>query len=301
MPADNASSQGYPSRPVQIVVPAAPGGAPDVLARAFSEGLAQALGGTVIVINREGAGNVIGVTAVAASAPDGYTLGFSPVGAITTQTHVRRDLPYTIDSFDYLCQAYELHIVIAVRAESPLRTFEEMVAQARARPGAISVGTSGAGTVPHLSLALLEEVAGTRFNHVPFKGDGPSMTSLAGGHIDAGLFGIGVIAGRPVRSLAVLAPRRLSTHPDIPAASESGVAVSKRGLGGLYAPKGLPAPVRASLEKACPTALDGPTYRATSERLRVEPAYQSGQGFAEQIRKDHQEDGRLIEKLGLRG
>lgn len=294
----NAAAQG--TGPIQIVVPAAPGGAPDVLARAFSEAMAQALGQSVIVVNREGAGNVIGVSAVAAAAPDGRTLGFSPVGAITTQTHVRKDLAYGIDSFDYLCQAYELHIALAVRAESGIRSLADLLAQARAQPGKLSIGTSGAGTVPHLSLALIEETTGVRFNHVPFKGDGPSMASLLGGHIDAGLYGIGVTAGRPVRSLAVLAPRRLGTHPDIPTAAESGAAVSKRGLGGLYAPRGLPPAVRTGLEKACAVAIDSSAYRTASEKLRIEPAYQPGTAFAEQIRKDYAEDGRLIAKLGLK-
>lgn len=295
-----ALAQGFPNRTIQMINPFSAGGTPDILGRALAEGMAPVLGQQVIVINREGAGGVIGGTQVASAAPDGYTLGYSAAGTITTRPLVVKNISYSGESFDPICQTFELHIVLAVHVDSPLKTFADFVAAAKKAPEAVSVGHSGAGSPPHLAMAHLESVAGFKANHIAYRGDGQLLPNLEGKHVDVAAAGLGAISGRPaIRALAFFGAKRVPTHPDLPTVIESGYPVERVAMGGLFGPKGLPADVKAKLETACAEGVKSEPYRATSAKLNQPVEYLPGAAWDRRLKAETKLNAELIKRLGI--
>lgn len=265
LPATPAWAQpAWPARPVRVVVPFAPGGATDVVARLWAQRLSQLWGQSVVVDNRPGAGGNLGADAVAKSAPDGYTLLMAS-GSITINPSLYAKMPFdTRRDLVPVSNVAQGPMLVLVPDSSKHRTLADLVAAARARPGALNFGSAGMGTQTHLAAELLAAAAGVDMQHVPYKGEGPALTDLVGGQLElvvsnyAG--GVALIAPGKLRALAVTAGARSPNLPDIPTVAEAGVrGYEASGWFGLLAPAGTPADVVAKV------------YRDTAAVLAEQP------------------------------
>ncbi|HEY8610307.1 MAG TPA: tripartite tricarboxylate transporter substrate binding protein [Roseomonas sp.] len=289
----HAFAQGFPSRPVTIVVPFAPGGLADVLARLMAEKLSRSLGNSVVVENRPGAGGITGARAVASAAPDGHTLLLANTN-LAINPSLYRSLPYdTATAFTPLILAVTVPNVIVVRASVPARSLAELIALAKAEPGHLNYASAGNGTFPHLAMALLLQQAGMTMTHVPYNGAAPAMTAILGGQVQAlSSDPPGAsphIAAGALRPLAVTSSMRLATLPEVPTVAEAGLpGFEAVGWQGFVAPAGTPAPVIAMLHEAFAVALAAPDVRERLASQGVTFASGSPTDFSDFLRRDMQ-------------
>jgi len=222
-----ALGQGYPNRPVRLVVPLSPGGFADTPARIITPHLSEALGQQVFVDNRPGAGATIGTDFVAKSKPDGYTLLFTGTPHVISPA-LYKNLPYDpLKDFESVLMVASGPYVLVVNPQLPVRSVQELIALAKAQPGKIDYASSGNGSAQHLVSALFASMAGIDLNHVPYKGSGPAMQDLLSGQVKVSFAGIPnvmphVKAGK-LRALAVSTPKRATDLPDVPTVAEAGV------------------------------------------------------------------------------
>ena len=265
----NAAAQDYPSRPIRLVVPAAPGGGTDISARILAEGLGQALGQTVVVDNRAGAGTTLGADIVSKAAPDGYTLLISP-NALAFNAALYRKLPYnTLRDFAPISLVADQPNILVAHPSLPAKSFQELIAMARAQPGKLIYGSGGVGVGSHLAMELLLISQKIELVHVPYKGVGPALTALLGNEVLVLLSTFAsalphVKSGR-LRALGVTSRERAPALPDIPTIAESGVPGYEYGTWyGLLAPAGTPHGIVEKLSRATGEVLASPK---TAERL----------------------------------
>ena len=248
MPVCAQDAKNYPNRPVRLVVPYAPGGTTDFAARLLAAKLAETLGQTVVVDNRPGAGSIIGSDLVAKAIPDGYTLLMVDTGFSVTPALYAK-LPFDAGKdFMPVTEAMRVSNWLIVPASLAARSVNDLVALAKAKPGVLTFGSGGVGSPFHMAGEQFKIAAKLDIVHVPYKGGGPALTDLIGGHISM-LFPTmtialsHVIAGR-LRALAVIAPKRSAAQPDVPTMAESGYAgVTMTSWYGVMAPTGVPRPL----------------------------------------------------------
>ena len=220
-----AQAADYPTRPVRVIVPFAPGGATDLIARIVSQKLSEKFGQQFVVVNTPGAAGTIGANAVARAEPDGYTLLVYHIAMVTTH-HTQKDMPYDpIKSFTPISQLGDASNVVSVNVNVPAKNLAELVALAKKSPGKFNFGSSGIGGSDHLGGELLQQVTETKLTHVPYKGGGPAIAAIIGGEIElnAGTVaqaGPMIKAGR-LRGLAVMQKERSPALPDVPSAPEA--------------------------------------------------------------------------------
>jgi tripartite-type tricarboxylate transporter receptor subunit TctC len=279
VPAGLALAQGsaWPARgPVKLVAQFPPGGLVDTVSRLMAPHLSQAIGQTVVVENRAGAGGMVGTDWVAKQPGDGYTLLVSHAAVHVYATATRRTLPFDpVADFTHMGMLVEAPMVLVVRAQSPFQTLEQYVSAARTKP--VRYGTSGIGSANHLYGELLKiEGKAPNHDHVPYQGSAPAMQDLLGGQIDS-VFdpittNVGTLKAGSLRALAVSTPQRLKALPNIPTFAELGYAslTGSQWLG-LSAPKGLPAPVAQRLAGLIPEILAKPDVAARLEELQTLP------------------------------
>src|SRR5215475_1203283 len=240
-------------KPVTLVVPFPPGPALDLVARLAGAKLADALGQTVVVENRTGANGTLGANAVARTAPDGQTLLFTTASTHVTAVHLMKSLPYDpVKDFTPIVAAVEPVTCLIVNSALPVNSIAELVAYAKARPGLLSYGSSGVGSVFHLMGELFNQTAGVSINHVPYRGVAPALQDVVAGHIPMAFLSISnalALGDNPgIKVLAVLEPERFARRPDIPSMSEAIPAFRKPSSWfGVFGPAGLPAPMVARL------------------------------------------------------
>lgn len=297
-----APAQEFPQRPLQMVVPFAAGGGLDLNARNLAEALAEPLGQPVVVSNREGAAGTIGLNAVAAARPDGYTLAFTPAVPLSSEPH-RLRLNYGLDSFRPVCQVFDNIFAIAVPAASSWRTVADLLAAARREPGAISYGTSGTGSIPHLGTADIEAVAHVSLTHVPYKGDAPMLQDLMAGRLGFGAVLVSSITGQlgsgALRLLAVYADRRHPAFAEVPTLQEAGVDVVQASFGGVLVPARTPDAVVQRLEGACRQAVASPRYQDWARRANQVVDFRPAADFERHLREDSRLKAATLRRLGL--
>ncbi len=273
----SAQANAWPARgPIRLVAQFPPGGLVDVVSRLMAPHLSQALGQSVVVENRPGAGGLIGTDFVAKQAPDGYTLLVSHAAVHVFAAATRRVMPFdALSDFTHMGMLVEAPMVLAVRAQSPFQTLEQYVSAARSQP--VRYGTSGIGSANHLFGELLKiEGRAPQHDHVPYQGSAPAMQDLLGGQIE-GVFdpittNVAALKAGSLRALAVSTPKRLAALPGIPTFAEQGYAklTGSQWLG-LSAPKGLPAPIAQKLTALIPDVLARPDVMARLEDLQTLP------------------------------
>ncbi|OJY43718.1 MAG: hypothetical protein BGP08_09320 [Rhizobiales bacterium 64-17] len=268
------------------------------MARGLAEDLAKSVGGTFIVINKEGRNNTLAATQVARSNADGYTLGFNAAGPFVSDLHTREGIPFKVEQIDFLCQLVELPVAFAVAANSKYKSLPELLRAAKSAPQTINVGSVGAGSVPTLVLGLLERQAGVKFNNIHYKGDGELVTALLGGHIDAAVPGVSTVAGKGLPVLATSSEHRVPNLQDVPTLKELGYPIVKVGMAGLYAPAGMPPEVRSRLVKACSEiASNGEKFKVVAARLKQQISFLGPDRWKQRITEDSEENKPIIKQL----
>jgi tripartite-type tricarboxylate transporter receptor subunit TctC len=246
----NAMGQdGYPSKPVRLIVPFAPGGPTDVAARVIGEKLTARWGQQVVIDNRPGAGGNVGADLAAKSAPDGYTVVLGVTGSHAINISLMKQMPYhPLRDFEPVTQATAFPNAIAVHPSVPATSLKELIALSQKQRGKLSYGSDGNGTASHLTMELLKSKSGADLAHIPYKGGGPLLTELVGGQIQAGISGLPTMqahaaAGR-IRILAVTTASRVASNPDIPTVAEQGFpGFAAAPWAGFFLPRGTPKPI----------------------------------------------------------
>lgn len=286
-----ALAQGYPNRPITLVVPYSPGGAVDLLSRTLAQKMSESMGQQILVENRSGAGGMIGTEFVAHAAPDGYTIGLGTDATHAIVKFTTKALAYDpVKDFTPLFEAVEMPIVLAVHSSVPANNAKEFVEYVKKNPGKMSFGTPGTGSPHHLSGELLKQVTGIDMVHVPYRGTGPAMQDLLGGQIPA-IFSSLSAAVPQVRSgkikiLGLVESKRQPSAPDVPTMGESlpGYAMRRNTLG-YFGPAGLPAPIVARLNAEFMKALYTPEVRAKIETAGMPLIGASAEEFATQVKE----------------
>jgi tripartite-type tricarboxylate transporter receptor subunit TctC len=262
----NDAAAGYPDKIIRIVVPFAPGGGTDVVARTLAQEMAKNLGATVIIENKPGAGTIIGTQAVAASEPDGYTLLMGTF-ANAVNPSLNAKLPYDAhrDFVPVALIARSFNIIV-VNPKSPFQSVADLIAAAKADPVKLSYGTFGTGTSAHLAGELFKSMAKVNLTTVPYKGAAPAITDLIGGQIQVMFTTVAsaasLIAGGQLRALAVTSAERSPAFPDVPTVAEAGVpGYAAESWYGLFAPAGTPADVIERLNKSAATAVQSEAFK----------------------------------------
>jgi tripartite-type tricarboxylate transporter receptor subunit TctC len=300
------AAQPYPSRPIRVVVPQSAGGSTDLVARPLAQRLGEALGQTVVVDNRPGAGSTIGSDLVAKAAPDGYTL-LAVAASFTMSPSLYRKLPFDpIRDFEAISMLSALPNILVVHPSLPVRSVKEFIAYAKARPGQLNYGSSGVATGTHMSMELLKHLTGITMTHVPYKGGAPSVTALLANEVQVTFATIStalphVKSGR-LRALAVSTAKRSAAAPDVPTIAEAGVpGYDYSSWIGLLAPARTPAGVVRRLNALSVKIMHGPDMKAVLATEGSEAVGTSPEAFAELIRREVARWKNVAQAAGIKG
>jgi tripartite-type tricarboxylate transporter receptor subunit TctC len=292
-------AQEFPTKPITVIIPFGPGGTTDVMMRLMQKSLSDALGVPIVVENRAGASGAIGMGAVARANPDGYTLGMTAVGQIATIPAIRKT-PYTPDSFDHICSTYDVPLMMQVPKDSQFKTFGDIIKFAKDNPGSLTYGSSGAGTVLHLSMLMLADQAKLDMLHVPYKSSGDMVAGLMGKQIMAFTETPTMSAKYGLRGLALFSEKRLKEYPDVPTTAELGYPTRVSVWGGLVAPRGLPEAVRKKLEAACFKAVNNDEYRSRAETYDTPLVYKDAATFKSFAKAEFERYSEIVKKNNLK-
>src|SRR3954451_13433115 len=296
--ASAAVAQGFPSRPVTMVVPFPPGGNTDLMARALQNDLSKALGQSVIISNKGGAAGTIGLLELVRAEPDGYTIAMTPNNPITAQPHMQK-LRYDMNTFRYICLTYYTPYVLMAGPQAPFKTFPEFVKFAKAKPENVVYGHPGVAGQPHLVMLGVLKAIGADGLGVPFQGAGPMSHALLGGTIMAITESPAVAKASNLPILAAITDERIAGLPDVPTMKELGFPTQGFSAGGLIVPAKTPDAAVASLEKACAAATAASDYKTIVERLGAEPRYLPGAAFRTMFEQDSVASAEAIKSAGL--
>ncbi len=302
--AAGAAAQTYPVRPVRIVVPFVPGGATDIVSRALGQRLSEALGQPFIIDNRGGAGGVIGTDLVAKAAPDGYTF-LMATAANAANASLMRSLPHDFERDLAPVTLVVMSPYMIVVHPTVAKTFGELIALAKSRPGELNYASSGTGSSQHLASLMLDLMAGTRMVHVPYKGAGAALTDVIGGQVQMLFSAIPpalphVRSGR-LRALAVSTAKRSAGVPDVPSVAESGVpGFDMSGWYGLLAPRGTPVAVIVRIHQETVKALGAADLKEMLIGLGLDPVGNTPAEFKTFIAAEMQKYAKLTKAAGLK-
>jgi tripartite-type tricarboxylate transporter receptor subunit TctC len=274
------------------VVPYPPGGATDTIGRIAARGLAQRLGQTVLVDNRAGAGTAIGAAAVARAAPDGYTLLISSNTTFTVNPALKSQLPYDPQKgFESIGLLGSSPLVLLAHPALPAGSVNELVALAKAKPGALAYASFGNGTTAHIAGEMFKLMAGVDLLHVPYKGSAPAMADLIAGQVqlsfDTNVAALPMVQAGKVKALAVTSPRRSPSLPNVPTVAEAGYADYEMVPWiAIVAPRGLPGPVQAALGRALADTLADAAVRGELEKAGMDVGYQPGSVYDARVARE---------------
>ena len=299
-----AQTDSYPSRPVRIIVPYAPGGAVDVVTRKMAQKLTEQTGQTFFVENRAGATGTIGAQQVAKAEADGYTLMANDT-TYSLLPHIFKKLPFDHEKDLEPVGAYVFApMALAVNAQSRFKSLKDLVAEAKSQPNKITYGSGGPGTTPHFASEALGIAAGVNLMHVPFKGAAEATQAVLSNTIDfqiASTTGLmGNVRGGKMRLLAVSGDKRLQQLPDVPVFREAGVPWNGvLNWTGLWAPKGTPAAATARLQKEIAAAMATPDMKAFAEGMGAEPRHAAADVFGKMLKESTEAWGKVVSHTGF--
>jgi tripartite-type tricarboxylate transporter receptor subunit TctC len=299
-----AGAQTYPSKPIRLIVPTAPGGGTDLIARVLAQSLNEALGQPVVVDNRGGAGTTLGTALTAKSPPDGYTIMLHHVSLAFNATFYRK-LPYdTLKDLAPIGLVATQPFLVVAHPSLPVKSVRELVALAKARPGEIAYGTGGAGSGPYMGAELLKQAAHIDILHVPYKGAGPAFTDLMGGQVQMMVATISLAlpharSGR-VRALAVTSPKRVPVAPELPTVAESGVPGYEFAVWyGLLAPGGTPQAIVTRLNAETAKILQAPDIRQKFAGDGLDTLASSPEAFAAHLKHEVEKWANVVNAAGI--
>ena len=306
MAAQAQGADAFPARPITLVVPFAPSGGNDIMARLVGERMGKAFGQQIVVENRPGAGGNIGSRQAARSAPDGYTMLLAFTGTIGINPSLYANLGYDpAKDLTPIGSIATSPAVLVVHPSLPVNTLKELIAYAKANPGQLSYASSGVGTVVHVATEMLADAAGIKVEQVPYKGTGPGITDLLGGHVKMMMPPIPAMIAHinagTLRAIGVTSKERSPLLPDVPTIAEAGLPgfVSEQRYG-LLAPAGTPRPIIERLNAELRNALADETIRKRIVDDGATPQPDSPEDYAAAIEQDRVLWGGIVRKLGLR-
>jgi tripartite-type tricarboxylate transporter receptor subunit TctC len=287
-----AAAQEWPSRPMRLIVPFAPGGATDIPARLLAPKLQDALGQPVIIENRTGAGGIIGMQAGAQAAPDGYTLLMATNAEIVMHPSIYPKLPYDpLKDLAPVSIIVESPMLLVVPPESPFHTVADLLAAAKAKPGALTFSTAGTGSTSHVLTEMMAQQAHVQFLHVPYKGGAPASTAVSTGEVNFALLNLGsainFVKGGKAKALAVTSGQRNPSFPDWPTAIEAGIPGFNEHIWiGMAVPAGTPRPIVERLSTEIAKALRAPDVRERLVQLGNDPLGTTPEEAAARIKRE---------------
>jgi tripartite-type tricarboxylate transporter receptor subunit TctC len=300
------SAQTYPSRPVRIVVPLSPGGFADTPARILAPRLSEQMGKQFFVENKPGAGGTIGWDFTAKQPPDGYTLAITGSTHLIT-SHLYKNLQYDVfKDFTHISMMASGPYVLVVNPKKiPVNNVRELIAAAKAKPGAIDFASSGNGSSQHLVAALFNAMAGVKLNHVPYKGSGPAMQDLIAGEVGVSFAGVpnvlGNVRGGRLKALAVTTPKRWVELPDVPTMAEAGVPGYEATLWlSISGPAGMPAPIVQRLSTEIAKALKDPDLQTKFREAGVEADAMQGDELLRYMHAEDEKWGKVVRDTGAK-
>lgn len=282
-----------------IVIAYAAGGASDLTGRVIQPELAKALNTQVIIKNVPGAAGTIGATEVARAKPDGNTLLLTPLGPITIFPQLRK-LPYTHESFTPVCKVYDSPLVMMTAKNSGIKTVKDLIEAAKSSPGQFPYATTGAGTIPHISMLALSKAAGIQMKHIPFKGSAEVMQSLLANTVKVFSDQSNLIGQYDLHPIAVFRPTRIKEFPDTPTVKEAGYDLSYSIWGGFYAPANLPGDTLKRLDDACQKVLTSPPVVEGLARMQMPIDYMPHDALDRFTRSEIEKNKKLIDEAGLK-
>ena len=299
-----ASAQGWPSRPIKIVVPFAPGGSTDIIGRLAADQLGRDLGQPVVVENVGGAAGAIGTMQVERAAPDGYTLGIATVSTMIVYQSAQAKPEYSVEDFVPITNIASMPNVLSVGPTIKAKDLNELIALLKANPGKYTFATSGIGSINHLLGESFQAYAGVKLVHVPYKGSGPGMQGVMGGQVDM-IFdqfpsSKGAINAGNLRGLGIISPQRVPGY-DIMTMEEAGLkGFTDEAWYGLLAPGKTPPDVVAKLGAAMQKVIANPDFRAKLEKIGARPVGNSPAEFKSQILREVEQTKKLVKERNIK-
>jgi tripartite-type tricarboxylate transporter receptor subunit TctC len=299
-----APAQTYPSKPLRLIVPSAPGGSPDINARELANEVSRQMGQQVVVENRPGASGIIGYEMLKSANPDGYTFAYIS-NFIATNPTLYKKLPYDFfRDFRPIVHYFAGVNVLTVSPSLPVNSVKELVARARANPGKMTFGSSGVGATPHLSMELFKSMTGTSIQHVPYKGTQMAVPDLISGQIDILCDNLASmlphVRSKRVHALAVTSIKRSAAIPELPTIDEAGVpGFQHGGWSGFALPAGASQDIAMRLNTEINKALKSPTVIKGMAARGGTPVGGTPEQFAEHVRKETERLGKLIKAVGI--
>lgn len=289
LPAVAQTDAAYPTRPIELIVAYGPGGGTDLVARLLARHLEKQLGGSVVVLNRPGAGGGIGFGELARAKPDGYTIGFINTPNVLT-IPIERKSSFHWSQYELLGNLVDDPGGFAIHNSNSITTLAGLAAFAKANPGAVTVGTTGTGSDDHLAMLLFEKATGTKLTHVPYKGAGEVRAAATGQQIVLGAINVGEVlayqkGGTPIRLLGQMSAARSSLAPQVPTFKEQGMDIELASLRGLAAPKGLPEAVRKKLVDAVAAIAADPQFKQQAEAMYAPLRYLAPAAYATELER----------------
>lgn len=301
-----AAAQGFPSKPIRLIVPFSPGGATDVISRLVGQQLGEQLGQQVIVDNRSGANGNIGTALAVRSAPDGYTLVMSYDGTMAINPSVYRKMPFDpLQDLAPVASVAQLPLLMVVHPSVPAKSVAEFVAFAKSRPGMVNYSSAGYGSAGHLAAELFAGRAGINIVHVNYKGGGQAVGALLGGEIQMLMTGLTTVEGHlkngKLRALAFTSPKRMPGAPAVPTFEESGFpGFVVQSWYGILVPAGTPAQIVSRLNVEINKVIGVPAVRARLLALGTEPTGGTAEQFGATIRADTARWAKVVAKAGIK-
>jgi tripartite-type tricarboxylate transporter receptor subunit TctC len=302
----NATADGYPSRPIRLVVPFAPGGSSDTITRVIGPHLAEQLGQQVVLDNRSGGNGALGTQIIARAMPDGYTIGLAYIATLATNPAISGDVGYDpLKDFAAITQLTASANVLAVHPSVGAASVKELVALAKGKPGQLNYSSGGVGTIGHLSAELLQQAAGIKLNHIAYKGSGQAVVDLVGGHVGIMFSGMAAVAGHAkagkLKLLAVTGKQRMPIAPEIPTIAESGYPDFEAvGWFGLIAPAKTPKTIISRLNAESIKAANNADVNKRLTAIGFDMVTSTPESFALYTRNEFIKWRQLAQKLGLK-
>ena len=304
--ATGAVAQIYPTKPIRIIIPTAPGGNPDFIARPIAQKMSEAMKQAIVIDNRPGAAGIIGVEFVARAAPDGYTILFGAIGHVATPSALHAKLAFdAIKDFAPISLLAAAPFALFVHPSLAARSVQELVALAKARPGQINYASFGIGSFTHFVTEALSASVGIKMVHVPYKGSAPAAAALLSGEVvmsfDALQATLPQVQAKRLHALAIGATRRAPIAPDIPTFAEAGFPeITASAWFGLFAPANTPRDIVVKLHAEAVRALASPEIRDQFERAGIEPVGNTPEEFAAIVRSDIAKFTKIAKDAGIR-
>ena len=301
-----AFAQNYPNKPIRLIVPFAPGGSTDLIARVVAEPLGKALGQTVLVENKAGGGGTVGALEVARAAPDGYTLGLTTASSAATNPAINPAIPYKpLSDFTPVINMVATPNVLAIHPTFPAKDMAGFLKELRAKPGKYDYASSGTGGVGHLQMELFKSLTKTHVVHIPYAGAGPALRDTVGGQVpiifDNLPSALPHIKDKRLIALAVASPERVAELPDVPTFKELGLEpVNRPALYGIWAPKGMAAPLVSQLNAAVRKVLQEPAVIKRIEASGSRVVANSPGEFAAQLKAEYEVYKKVVDAQKLK-